>query len=299
KKEITVVLLGKTGYGKSSTGNTLLGAYRFEESNSMSSISKTVVDYSNEDKNCRWRVYDTRGLMDVEKETPYEDFLSICEDITKLMQICKEHSSHITVFLLVFTFINKFSCEDKKSVEWIETIFGKTFFENHCIIVLTREDCFDGNLDNWLQKQTGEFANLVKRCKQRVVPVCNKDIDNNDKRREDSRKKLRSSIIEFKQPTWLCYTFDDYMKQSQERNLALVELELPILDVKYKQEISSVRETRLKLKLKEEALNLHTRIGVLIEDIKRKDNKTGLLDKYIEELEFEKAAIPLKSCKIF
>ena len=166
-------LLGKTGTGKSSTGNTILSEKVFSAKSSLSAVTKEIQREERKDLMGHQSVIvvDGPGLVGV--NTGVSD-----EAIGSFKRQMDNRGQH--VFLIICRYGERFTGEDEEMVKRLKQQFGQKVLENHAIVLLTCGDNFERDVeddgltfDQWCQQQTGGFSKLRRECKNRVFLVDN------------------------------------------------------------------------------------------------------------------------------
>ncbi|CAF1568266.1 unnamed protein product [Didymodactylos carnosus] len=188
-KEIRLVLLGKTGSGKSSLGNLLCAFTREEEQFEADNLSDSVTEKCAIGRTTFQGktvvVVDTPGFFDTKARTPKER-KRLVKEITKSIQ-ASFPGPH--AFLIVVK-LGKFTKEERESVAQASKIFGQDILK-HCIVVFTGKDTLGKRtLDQWLEKANEELKDFLKACGQRYLAV-----DNLKLNVETERQKMAEEVL--------------------------------------------------------------------------------------------------------
>ncbi|XP_051987915.1 GTPase IMAP family member 7 isoform X2 [Xyrauchen texanus] len=149
-----MVLVGRTGAGKSSSANTILGRRVFRAAKGGSSVTKECWKETGDVADHQLELVDCPGLFDTslsEKEMIKE--ISKCVNMTA-------PGPHAIILVIQ---LGPFTEEERLSVEKIRAIFGEEA-DQHTIILFTHGDELTQSIEETLEEAGEDLKELVESC---------------------------------------------------------------------------------------------------------------------------------------
>ncbi|CAL1546316.1 unnamed protein product [Lymnaea stagnalis] len=284
-RRYNILLVGRTGNGKSSTRNSILDR-KVAEVRDSSNLVVFTLESATLQPGVEVSVLEGPGIGDTGADMAgsIESNLKLVEEGLKLCGF------RVDAIVVVLKYGVRFTKQEKEGVQRIQSIFGRNCLQKSGVVLMTHGDNFemdtededDMTFEKWCGEQSGDIQQVFEDCAWRLLLF-----NNRAKEKSEERAQQRDRLLEIIDSIKGTYEKEDYTAAEPGRKLLVLIAQREQIEKETEKFLKGVNDNLDKLDASSEldvrdVEREETSVKSHLNELNVKDNGTGVLNSVMD-----------------